>query len=105
MAKTFIVSGADFSANALDQVSFDVVPCTGLSVSSATLELEGIGDTGSLTATPVPSNTTDEISWASSDESVATVLNGVVTCVGVGSATITATCGEQTATCAVTATA
>lgn len=105
MAKTFIVSGADFSANALDQVSFDVVPCTGLSVSPATLALEGIGDTGSLTAVPVPSNTTDEISWASSDESVATVLNGVVTCVGVGSATITATCGEQTATCAVTATA
>ena len=54
-----------------------------------------------LTATATPTDTTDEVLWSSSDESVATVADGVVTVVGLGSATITATCGEQTATCAV----
>ena len=40
--------------------------------------------------------------WATSDAAVATVENGVVTAVKVGSATITATAEGQTASCAVT---
>lgn len=43
------------------------------------------------------------ISWSSSDTSVATVSSeGVVTGVSEGSATITATCGNSSATCAIT---
>lgn len=42
-----------------------------------------------------------EIIWTSSDAAVATVENGVVTAVGNGTATITATYGELTATCKV----
>lgn len=53
-----------------------------------------------LTATVDPANTTDELVWSSSDESVATVSEtGLVTAVSVGSATITATCGTVSATC------
>lgn len=43
-----------------------------------------------------------EITWSSSNTAVATVNNGVVTATGAGSATITASCGEITAECAVT---
>lgn len=102
MAYTLIMKGANFSTNKLATVSFDAVPCTALALDESTLELTGAGSTATLTATPTPGNTTDTITWASSNESVATVSNGIVTSVGVGSATITATCGTQTATCAVT---
>ncbi len=44
-----------------------------------------------------------KITWSSSNEEVATVdANGKVTAVGAGNANIIATCGTQTATCAVT---
>ena len=51
-----------------------------------------------------PEDTTDDktVTWSSSDEDVATVDNGVVTAVGAGNATITATVGEFTAECEVT---
>ncbi len=53
-----------------------------------------------------PENTTDKtVSWASSNEKVATVdENGNVTAVGVGTATITAKVGLATTTCTVTVT-
>ena len=65
------------------------------------------GYTETLTATVAPSNATDKgVTWASSDETIATVASGVVTAVAPGSATITVTTddGGYTATCAVTVT-
>ncbi len=44
-------------------------------------------------------STADEIEWSSSDESVATVDDGMVKAVAEGEATITAKCGDKTATC------
>ena len=44
----------------------------------------------------------EKVVWASSNSNVATVDDGVVTGVGVGATKITATVGEQTATCDVT---
>lgn len=57
-----------------------------------------------LTVSYIPGDTTDarDVIWTSSDESVATVEDGIVTAVGVGTATITATVGEKTAVCEVT---
>lgn len=80
------------------------VPCTGIALDRATLSFSD-GTPVTLTATLTPANTTDRVVWTSSDTSVATVSNGVVTPVGSGTATITATCGEQTATCSVTVSA
>lgn len=67
-------------------------------------EAEGtVGETITLTATVSPEETTDKtVTWASSDETVATVADGVVTLLAEGKADITATCGIATATCAVT---
>ena len=66
-----------------------------------------IGGTSTLTPTYTPSdaNTDLDIAWATSDATVATVANGVVTAVGPGTATITATTANNvSATCEVTVT-
>lgn len=58
------------------------------------------GQNATLTATMEPVNTTDSLVWKSSNTNVATVNNGVVSFVGVGSAkiTVTTTSGKS-ATC------
>lgn len=102
MGKALVLKGVNFSTNKLATVNFSGdIPCTGISLSSDSVSFDAIGGTETLTATPVPANTTDLISWQSSDANVATVANGVVTCTGVGTATITATCGNYSATCSV----
>ena len=78
-----------------------VVP--GITLNNTTLTVAP-SDTATLTATTVPAGET--VTWTSSDDTKATVANGVVTGVAEGSATITATITvdgtNYTATCAVT---
>ena len=62
-----------------------------------------LGETEALKATVYPKFVTVTVTWTSSDEAIATVNNeGKVTAVGLGTATITATCGRVSATCTVT---
>lgn len=72
-----------------DSISLDVTSLTFTDANSYTLTLTT--QLGIL----------DEITWTTSDKTVARVKNGVVTPVGDGTATITVTCGEHSATCAV----
>lgn len=72
---------------------------TGLTLDVTSISLGTIGATSQITATTVPSGAT--VTWTSSDTSVATVSNGLVTAVGYGSATITASAGNLTAQCSV----
>ena len=77
------------------------VAATGIALSETSLSKEQY-KRATLVATLTPAEATTEVVWSSSDEAVATVTNGVVTMVGVGSATITAQAGEGVkATCAV----
>jgi hypothetical protein len=61
-------------------------------------------ESATLTAKVLPADATDPaVTWSSDNEEVATVdANGVVTAHKAGSAIITATAGEKTATCPVT---
>lgn len=77
-----------------------IIPCEGISLSVETLTFTAEG-TQTLTATVTPDGCTDPITWESDNTSIATVANGVVTTIANGSATITATCGAYSASCAV----
>ena len=77
------------------------VPCTGISLNTDTLTFTS-GGSQTLIATVTPDGCTDPVTWESNNTSVATVNGGVVTAVTNGNATITARCGDYSATCAVT---
>lgn len=77
------------------------IPATAIALDPTSITKEQY-KSATLAATLTPANATTIVEWSSSDEKVATVSNGVVTMVGVGSATITAQAGEGVeATCAV----
>ena len=81
----------------------EFVDVTGVTLDKTEAALTEAGATVTLVATVVPENATDKtVTWSTSDDKVATVVDGVVTAVANGKATITATVGEKTATCEVT---
>lgn len=82
------------------------VKVTGVTVSPTSLSLSE-GESSTLTTTVLPSNATNKnVTWSSSADSIASVVDGEVTAVSAGSATITVTTvdGGKTATCSVTVT-
>lgn len=87
-------------------VEMDPVLATSIELNQSNAEIAK-GETVQLTATVLPEDATDKsVTWATSDEAVATVDdNGLVTAVGAGTASITATTvdgSELTASCTVT---
>ena len=90
-------------ATATCKVTVNPVEATGVILSADNMSLL-VGQSEKLTATVQPANTTDKtITWKSDNEAVATVSSdGTVTAVSVGTANITATCGNATVTCKVT---
>lgn len=90
------------SASITVQAVRAAIVCTGISLNKISLSFTSLNTTQLLIATLTPSNTTDTVSWRSSDTTVATVNNsGVVTSKANGTCTITATCGGKTTTCTV----
>ena len=84
-------------------VKTPTVQVTGVSLNKSTTSVE-VGHNTTLIATVMPNNATNKnVTWTSSDESVATVSNGLVTGVKAGTATITVKTvdGNKTATCTV----
>lgn len=77
------------------------VPATGITLDKTTLTFTD-STTQTIIATVEPENTTDTVVWTSNNEEVAKVSNGVVTPIGKGSCTITATVGSVSAVCEVT---
>ncbi len=83
-----------------------VHPVRNLSLSETNLNMTVGDEPATLTATVEPDTATNkDVTWSSSADSVATVVDGTVTAVAAGSATITATSVDDpaiTATCEVT---
>ena len=100
---TAIVTVANGSVSATCTVTVSAVEITAVTLDLSTLTFTMGDATQTLTATVEPENATVKtVTWSSDNPSVATVTNGVVSPVGVGECTITATAGAKTATCVVT---
>ncbi len=84
-------------------VSAKIIDATEILLNASNVELK-VGESVTLSATVLPEDTTDKtLVWTSSNEEVATVdANGNVTAIALGEATITATCGNASASCMVT---
>ena len=89
-------------------VTPEIVPVSQITLNKAEASIS-VGNSEKLTATVAPENAANKaLTWASSDEDVATVApDGTVTAVKAGAATITATAADgsgKSATCTVTVT-
>lgn len=105
MGRALVISNIDFSSVAVDQIEFiDSIPCTDLTLSQSAVSFTKVGETATITAIPTPTDTTDAVTWESSDPNVASVNGGVITIHGIGSATITAKCGAVRKTIEITQT-
>lgn len=96
----------DITVEAIGDIAVTVQPNT-VAVTGITLDKTAMrlleGETGTLAATVEPETASDKtVTWSSSDETVATVADGVVTAVAAGTAAITARAGDQEAVCTVT---
>ena len=86
-----------------DELFGPTVAVTGVTLSQTTAEITVGGDTLTLTAKVLPENATNnKVKWATSDETIATVVDGVVTAVAAGEVEITATADGKSAKCVVT---
>lgn len=101
MSKALVIKTANFSENALTTIEFADVPCTGLSFAEDTITISGYG-TEEIEYTVTPADTTDAVEWASSNTDIVTVSDGVLTVVGIGTCTVTATCGSFYASATIT---
>ena len=82
-------------------ITVEPTPVTSVTLDKTSVSLK-VGQTVTLNATVYPSNATDKtVTWSTSNSSVATVRNGLVTALKIGTATITATAGDKIATCTI----
>ncbi|MBD5523630.1 MAG: hypothetical protein HDR04_04275 [Lachnospiraceae bacterium] len=89
---------ADITVEGIDPAD---VPVQRVELSAYTLELAE-GEEAELSATVYPTYAADSaVTWTSDDEAVATVDNGRVRAVSVGSCTVTATAGGKKAECTI----
>lgn len=77
-----------------------IIKCESLLLDVDEVRLQQIGAARMIYVTVSPANTTEQVVYVSSDETVVTVTeHGKVVAVGPGEATITITCGDQTIAC------
>lgn len=99
MRKLFLILGVALVTMVMTSCNKEV---TDISLDKSTLTLE-VGEWQLLTATVLPTGATDKsVIWTSSNPTVATVVDGIVTAIKVGKTTVIAKAGNFTATCEVT---
>ncbi len=104
-AGTATVTASCGNVSASCTVTVANIEATAITLSDISLSIN-IGGWHQIQATVTPDNATDKtVTWSSSDPSVATVDKwGTVRAIAVGTATVTASCGNVSASCAVTVT-
>ena len=93
----------DYQPEESDEQPEAVVPCEGLTLATSSITFDEPERFYNITVQKLPETCNQEVTFTSSDETIATVnQQGKVVAVNGGTAVITATCGDQTATCLVT---
>lgn len=95
-----VISIASVTGDIVITASATEIDCTGITLDKTSLEFTDTSQQ-TLVATVTPTDCVQSVIWATSDSTVATVANGVVTPLKKGTTTITATCGSYSATCEV----
>ena len=91
-----------FSFSACKKVGTELIDVVSISIDKTSIQLK-VGETVTLSATVNPSNASDKtVTWSSSDVSIASVDDGIVKALKIGTATIKAKAGDKTATCSIT---
>ena len=99
---TITATAGEKSASCKVMIQKKTIPVTSVSLNEESIEIQE-GKTATLTATVLPDDATDKtVTWKSSNPSVATVENGVITALTAGETTISASAGDKTASCKVT---
>lgn len=101
MARTLVIRNANYVANMLAKVTFTDVECTGITFDEDTVTVNKM-ENKTINYTLEPAGASGTVTWESSNTDVVTVSDGVMTIVGIGEATVTATCNGHSATCTVT---
>ena len=90
------------TAPAVPETTEPDLSCTGLELENEKLTIIAAGESVLISVSCQPENTTDALSFTSSDPAIATVTDdGCVTAVAPGEVTVTVTCGSASATCTV----
>lgn len=98
---SIIASAGGKSSSCSVSVSPKVIPVTSITLSQNTVDMVE-GDKVTITASVEPSDASDKtIIWSSSDENIVSVNHGELTAKTIGSAVITASAGDKSATCTV----
>ena len=94
----------DYHADPVEEEQKDLsVPCTGVSLDKTAITFQETEQFSNVVVRTEPAGCTEEITFTSADESVATVnQQGRIVAVNGGSTEITATCGAYSAVCLVT---
>lgn len=100
MYNALLIKNADFSEYKTRTIEFSK-PCTGIAFDESSVTLDALGSV-TVDYTVTPADTSDAVSFTSSDASVITVNGSTLTAVGIGECTLTVTCGSHSDTCDVT---
>jgi uncharacterized protein YjdB len=85
------ITGTEIFDSIKVKVTAETIKVTGLDIQEATLELKA-GESSVLNYTVSPLNASDKrVTWVSSNNSIATVVNGTITAISKGTAVITGT--------------
>ncbi|HHV86147.1 MAG TPA: Ig domain-containing protein [Petrimonas sp.] len=98
---TLTVRADNSNLSATSQVTILPIEASSIEITPKSVSLL-VGESIQLEGVVLPENTTDKtITWSSSNDQVAKVSDGIVTGVGAGKTTITASCGTASSSCEV----